>query len=260
MYNVILVDDEPWELRGLEKVFRWHDSGCRIVGMFADSVDALKAIVERQPDIVFTDIRMPEINGIELLRQARKAGAGAEFVMISGFAEFAYAQEALREGAADYWLKPIMIDEADDMLHRLLRKLDEKRSAAAKADVPAHVHVGEKGVAEPAQEAGNGVLPMIAFIHDNIGKNLSLKELAAHFYLHSSYCSELFKKTTGQTFSDYVKDLRMKKAAELLKDPKLTVADVCRRVGYNDYFYFIKAYKKYYGITPAKYSLKCRRG
>ncbi|MDR2078342.1 MAG: response regulator [Treponema sp.] len=102
MYRVLLVDDEPWALAGLRKIFKWHEKQFEISGETTDSVEALDLIRRQKPDAVFTDIRMPEISGIELMKLIRGEGLDIEFIIISGFAEFSYAQESLRLGAFDF--------------------------------------------------------------------------------------------------------------------------------------------------------------
>ncbi len=98
--------------------------------------------------------------------------------------------------------------------------------------------------------------PMILFVQENYANDLSLKLLADRFHLNFTYCSELFKKLTGTTFSKYIIDLRMKKAKELLQS-EITLKEVAAQTGYSDYFYFLSVFKKYNGITPAKYRLEC---
>lgn len=127
MHTVLLVDDEPWTLIGLKKVFNWSKMGFEIIDESTDSQKALQLILRKCPDVVFSDIRMPEMNGIELMKKARKVRPDTEFIFISGFAEFKYAQEALREGAFDYRLKPIDFNVANDILQRLSNYLNDKR-------------------------------------------------------------------------------------------------------------------------------------
>ncbi|MBW7453998.1 response regulator, partial [Paenibacillus sepulcri] len=135
MYSVLLVDDEIWSLEGIRKLFDWEKQGFTVTAQVTDASEAYDLICSTKPDVVFTDIRMPEISGIELLTKTRKAGIQSEFVIVSGFAEFEYAQEALRRGAFDYQLKPIDPDEAGLLLQKLKAQLDlnleQERSAGA---------------------------------------------------------------------------------------------------------------------------------
>lgn len=96
-------------------------------------------------------------------------------------------------------------------------------------------------------------LPILRYLDQNYEKDLSLKKIAEHFHLNASYISQLIRSETGLTYTQYVTELRMNKAKELLKTTSLSLAEVSEAVGFNDYFYFIKKFKKEVGVTPGKY-------
>jgi YesN/AraC family two-component response regulator len=97
---------------------------------------------------------------------------------------------------------------------------------------------------------------MVKYIDKHYSSKLYLKDLSAKFFLNQVYCCQLFKKNLGKTFSEYVTELRINKACELLKHTEMSVEEVALRVGIMDYYYFNKVFKKQCGITPAKYR-KC---
>jgi len=127
MYRVVLVDDEPWTLRGIRETFEWKRYGFEVIGCYTSALQAMKEILSKNPDVVFTDIRMPCVTGIELMNTLRKEEIKAEIVVISGYSEFEYALEAIKNGAFDYCLKPINEEITTSLLSRLKRRLDEKR-------------------------------------------------------------------------------------------------------------------------------------
>lgn len=94
---------------------------------------------------------------------------------------------------------------------------------------------------------------LLEFVDENYINELYLKDLACKFYINFTYCCELFRKVTGTTFSEYITELRMKKARELLKSKGLTISQVSNAVGYSDYYYFNKVFKKMHGVTPLVY-------
>ena len=130
MYKVVLVDDEIWSLEGLEASFEWEINGFQVVGKFTDSLKAAARIMEIKPDVVFTDIRMPDMTGLELMERVRSQNRDVEFVMVSGYAEFDYARQAVRQGACDYLLKPVDLEETDAILERLHQMLKYRKEAA----------------------------------------------------------------------------------------------------------------------------------
>ena len=127
MYKVILVDDEIWSLEGLAASFEWEENGFRVIGKYTESLEAIAHIKEECPDVVFTDIRMPDMTGLEMMKEIRETNQDTEFIVVSGYAQFEYAREAVRQGAFDYNLKPIDLEEADELLKRLKKRLNYKR-------------------------------------------------------------------------------------------------------------------------------------
>lgn len=130
MYQVYLIDDEPWVLIGLERLISWEKYGFCVVGKSTSSREAWGQIVEKKPDVVITDIRMPGLNGLELLGKMKKEKLDSEVVLVSGFAEFEYARTAIREGAFDYLVKPVNKEQLTDCIQRLGKLLDEKNKKA----------------------------------------------------------------------------------------------------------------------------------
>lgn len=128
MYSVIIADDERWVVESLSKRIPWQDQGFEVVGTAADGEEALQKISELHPDVVMTDIRMPVMSGLDVIEESRRRGNGVEFIVVSGYAEFAYAQKALQYGVAGYCLKPVEVHEAVALLKRIAVRLDRGRS------------------------------------------------------------------------------------------------------------------------------------
>lgn len=126
-YKVLLVDDEPLILRSLRVAVPWEELGLTIAGEAKNGETALQLIGETSPHIVISDIRMPVLDGIALMKQVLPRSAQLIFIFISGYGEFEYAREALRAGAFDYLLKPIDHEELTDMLVRARERLDRQR-------------------------------------------------------------------------------------------------------------------------------------
>ncbi|MGL5677432.1 MAG: response regulator transcription factor [Cellulosilyticaceae bacterium] len=99
----------------------------------------------------------------------------------------------------------------------------------------------------------NTFIYILQFINHNYMHNISLADIASNFHLSQSYVSQLFKKETSTTYTEYIGQLRIQKAKELLLDSKLSLTEISEKIGYNDYFYFLKSFKKYTSISPGKY-------
>lgn len=266
MYRVLIVDDEPWALVVTRKVFNWEQNGFEIIAETTSPKKAMDIICKQQPDVVFTDIRMPNIDGIELIKAIRQKEIDTEFIIVSGFAEFSYAQEAIRNGALDYCLKPMDPAKSDELLKKVYSHLENKRSLRNNEVLEALMsNSGQSSVLLEKQiikmngtvlrdyEANSSFTELVNYICENYHRELYLKDLAAKFYINQFYCCELFRKFLGKTFSDFIAGLRTEKACELMKCKALSIEKVAEMVGYNDYYYFNKVFKKYYGTSPAKY-------
>ena len=127
MYTVLLVDDEPWALIGLRNIVDWESVGFTIVAQMTDPIEAFDFIQTKTPDVIFTDIMMFEITGIDLIRKSREAKINSEFVIVSGYGEFSYAKEAINHNVFSYLMKPIDRKEILELLEKLRITLELKQ-------------------------------------------------------------------------------------------------------------------------------------
>ena len=123
---MIMVDDEPWALRGIRNIIPWQDYGFRSVDTYQDPQAALEAILATRPDVVFTDVRMPGMTGLELIERCREGGCTSLFVIVSAYAEFEYAKRAMEIGAVSYILKPLEEEPIRALAQKLRRQLTQK--------------------------------------------------------------------------------------------------------------------------------------
>lgn len=125
MYSLLIVDDE-WMIReGLTKTVPWEDWGIQVIGSVSNGYDAIKKMAANPPDILLTDIRMPGIDGLELIEHCRKTFSDMKLVILTGHNEFEYAQKALRLGADDLMLKPTNDEELESIMKRLTKELSQ---------------------------------------------------------------------------------------------------------------------------------------
>ena len=253
MYRVVLVDDEKWNLQGLEQLIDWHSHGFTISCSTGLPQVAYEHILEHNPELLITDIRMPQMSGIQLIQNLRARGVDIEIVLLSAYGDFYYAQQAIAAGVAGYCLKPIKTAELIAVLDKVKEKL------AAKKDKLEYLieqlskitkTIPEPGKKEPEHTQ---LAKIVQYINDNITENIMLKDLAKMFFLNANYCSYLFRKHMKMPYTTYVNTVRVNHAKTLLQDKNLCVAEIATLVGYNDYFYFNKIFKKLAGVTPKKY-------
>lgn len=134
MHTAIIADDEPWIVEGIKAAVDWAKYGFEVIGDAEDGQAALTLIEALRPTLVFTDIKMPAMNGLELIQRGKAVSPDTLFVVLSGHAEFAYAQKAINYGTFGYCLKPFEIDEIHGMLARIAQHLESSEKKAP----PAH--------------------------------------------------------------------------------------------------------------------------
>ncbi|MFD2671386.1 response regulator [Marinicrinis sediminis] len=127
MYRVLIVDDEQMIHFSLKKLIEQSDLGFELVGEAEDGREALELIQQTAPDLVITDIYMPELDGLELIEQAKSAHPKVTFMILSGYNDFSFAQKAIRFGVSDFLLKPIDPQAFLDTLKRIHHKLTQDK-------------------------------------------------------------------------------------------------------------------------------------
>jgi two-component system response regulator YesN len=120
--KMLIVDDEPVICQGLRLTIPWHELGVSVVGEAYNGRQALRLAKEHNVDLILTDVKMPEMDGLALAEALRREMPHVRIVMISGYDEFAYAQQALRLGVKDYLLKPVDIDELWQLVQKLVNE------------------------------------------------------------------------------------------------------------------------------------------
>ena len=242
MYQVILVDDEHLIVKGLSMVVPWQELGCRVAGVAYDGAGGLALIRQVRPDIVFTDIRMPNMDGLTMLAALHSEFPQMQMSVLTAYRDFEYARQAINLGVCRYLLKPSDLNEIREAVVQMTQNLDRLRSAAAPEE-------GEDGVA-----SNYIVQAALAYMRDHYREqHLSLGDVADHVYVSQWHLSKLLNRETRQSFFDLLGSIRTEKARLLLTDPSLKVHEVAESVGYADVAHFSKSFKKYVGCTPGEY-------
>lgn len=243
MYSVVIIDDELRIRRGIAHCMSWEDMGCVLKGMASNGVEALALIRSVRPDLVITDIRMPDMDGLDLISILRKEGIASLFIVISGYADFEYAQRVIRYGVSDYILKPIEEKKLYESIQNCLNTL-RKKNSSEKHSVSSDTDGPQKNLI---------IRKTLHIIESEYMNNLSLSNISERVGVHPNYLSTLFTKNMGEPFGNYLAEFRMKIAKDLMDVTTLKVYEIAERVGYQDYRWFSKLFKQTYGITPMEY-------
>ncbi len=234
--KVLLVDDEIMIREGFKRLFDWEAHDCEVVGEAADGMEALAQIDSLRPDIVIMDINIPIMSGLKVIQLSRIKHPSIAYVIVSGYDDFSYCQQALRMKITDYILKPVNYEEFGNCIDNLKIALFEQK------------------IAEEPEEHEERVITLITrYLQEHLAQDVSLSVLAEEFHLNAQYISQLFKNEIGVGFLAYLTSIRMEKAKKLLVSTSLSVAEVAEQSGYGDYRVFTKVFKKTEGITPSQY-------
>jgi len=368
MYKALIVDDEPSVLEGLRIMIPWDKVGFEICAETQNSQDALRKVEEFRPHLLMTDIRMPSKSGLELINEVRKMDLAIEFVILSGYSEFSYAREAIRQGVSYYLLKPLDTEEIISVLKNIKSKLDntflaeygftrhEIENFRKSRILHENLYASDESKKETwkfkwdsfdeeltgalqlmnYQGAGklvdklfsfiesrdislpeariivssciyqilrfafenniklNIVLPdefkgelsldelkklitgilsktislllekkrvnsrsylyrVKSYIDDNYNKDLKVSSLAKMEFMEAGYLGETFARQFGLSINEYINQVRINKAMELIRTTDMKLNDISYAVGYKNYNSFFSHFKKITNAKPTQF-------
>lgn len=235
MFRVVLIDDEPYTLDDMKDAFPFAKYSFVVGDTFTSVEDALAPILSNPPDLIITDIRLQTASGLELAALCRKNGVESRIVLLSGYQDFDYVQEAFRQNVFFYMLKPIDDDLAADVLKRVYQSLQE--------------HPIER----VRRYSGDAFGRAMEYIENNYTSSLPVESVAEMLFISKNYLSDIFTKHLGITFTQYRHSLRIQEAKRLLTETDKSIVEIAYDVGYNSESYFCSTFKRAVGDTPQQY-------
>lgn len=245
MISLFVVDDEKYIRESLCYSIAWNQYDIELVGSAENGEDAYAFLSAHDTDIVITDIRMPDIDGIELIRRLREKGGSTCFIILSGFDEFEYAQKAIQYRVSAYLLKPCGKDEIVETVLSLTKRFRREDDSAKRI---------ERLFIESSERIPNTLQLALRYIEKNYMLDITRDMVAEQAFISSSYLSVLFKKYCRLGFSEYLNEVRIEHACKLLNNEQsLKIFEVAECVGFRDERYFSTVFRKRYGISPSEY-------
>jgi len=250
MKTILIVDDEPRTRLGIQKSLVAWSAGRHRIETAASGVEALEWLDKNPVHILITDVRMPEVDGLQMLETLAARGRRPVVIVISGFAEFEYAQKSVRLGVFEYLLKPLDKTKLVATVQKAL-ELDSGRE-----NLDAMEKLVDRKLLELGRDEARYAAPIkdaIGYIDAHLHEAIGMKQVAEQVHLNASYFSVLFKEQTGVTFSDYLTRRRLQRAKELLVTTRMPIWEIAGKVGYQTDKYFIKVFKDNEGVSPSQY-------
>lgn len=272
MYKVIIVDDEPIIVEGLQKGIEWEKWNCEIVGTGSSGMEGLKLVKKLEPDILISDISMANMDGLAMVAAIKSEHPNVEVCLLTGFRNFEYAQQAIKLGVTRFLLKPSKIDELEEAIDAMIKNLQSKgKTGESDLDniwdcqnsdekylyntfIKERLNQHEDDSKIRFNDANSYIIKKaIIYMYNNYVQKLSLLDVADHCYISSWHLSKLLNQYTGKGFFEIVNRIRIDKAKELLKGSTAKIQEISDMVGFQDVTHFSRIFKNYEGISPKDY-------
>ena len=235
--RVLLANDEAAILEGYKLLFDWEKYQCEVVGTAMDGREAVEKARELKPDIVIMDINLPKLNGLEAIRAIQETAPADHpiyMIVVTGYDEFSYCQEALRLRVSDFLLKPIDFDAFGEVIEGLVKKVMENPNRQV--------------------VLSDTLKKIVDYVNENLSdEDMRLTLLAENMNMNPNYISQLFKKELGCGYHAYLKQVRVEKAKKYLRQTNEPISVVAELVGFSDYRIFTKIFKGIVGVTPSQF-------
>ncbi|RHR30387.1 response regulator [Clostridium sp. AF19-22AC] len=239
-YNVLLVEDEMLLMQSLSRHIESLEAGFKVVCQASNGEDALKCLKKENIHLVMTDIRMPVMDGLTLAKRIHEQYPHILTVILTGYADFDYAREALKQGVFDYMLKPVTMEDLENTLGRVRLHLQK-------------FYELEEDPALVGKDAEEIVEYTVLYMREHYMDDIDISSFSASLGFTSAYLTKLFNRYKGDTPLKYLTDIRIHEAKRLLTDTGLPIREVGERVGYPDQFHFSKTFRKLTGLNPTAY-------
>lgn len=251
MYTLLIVEDEPLIRAGLKQYFDWNSFDITTILEASDGQQGVDIYHKEEPDLIITDIRMPIMSGLDMIREIRSVDISTKIIILTGYNEFEYAQKAIQYGGVhDFLIKPLQYKESYQAIASCMAQI---RFSANQ--------VHDDGGSEPDGTVDKEKVlfqQIETFIIENIQCDVSLQVIAEHFFYNPSYLSRLFKSTLEMNYTEFVREIKVKIARNNLENPTLNMRDVSKHSGFNSYKQFLQAFRLVTGMTPTDYRRNLR--
>ena len=230
--RVLIVEDELAARRGLSALLRELDPRIEVAGTAANGRQGLAQLSALTPEVAFVDVCMPEMDGLEMIRQAQAQGLTTQFVLVTAYAEFSYARKAVALGVKDYLLKPVTAEDLSEVLNRILPEMKQA----------------------PGQSAHHPMVDRtLKMIREQYTLPLNLTSISETLQISPEYISYLFHRDMGINFSTYLRQFRIDRAYEMMQGGSTHIYEIAHACGFTDAKYFCRVFREVTGKSPGVY-------
>ena len=255
MYKVVIIDDEPIIVEGLSRSIRWDAFECEVVGTAYSGEEGLDLIRQIKPNIVFSDIQMPNMDGLSMIAAVKSQFPELEISILTGYQDFEYARKAIMLGVTRFLVKPSKMDELQEAVEIMVKNLKAKgiESNEKQPDIDNLDEQETEDDGVNSEASSFLVNNALKYMEENYQEKLKLQDVAEHVYVSQWHLSKLLNRYKQQSFSDILNNIRIEKAKELLRDPSLRIGDIAEMVGFLDMAHFSRVFKRHTGQSANEY-------
>lgn len=256
MLRVLIVEDEEIIRNGLQYTIDWLSMNATVVGSACDGEQGLQMIKEFAPDIVISDIRMPRMDGLQMIEKAQNMDFNFIPIILTSYSDFSYAQQAINLRVFDYVLKPLDESKLKEVIKKAADAVEQKnqyKSLKKIADRATEENSAVTNIVLKTDSPNPAINTCLKTIENDFAGHPNIENLAAELKVSPSYLSRLFKKHTGTTFLDFLNRYRIQKAVNYLSQNTYRVYEVASMCGFSDYKRFYEVFRSYTGINPTDF-------
>lgn len=243
-YKAMIVEDNAVYRHAVKTIIDWSANGFDLAAEAVNGKQALQVLENQRFDLILTDVSMPEMNGIDLIKAVKNSAPETIVVMLSSYDDFQFVKDSMKLGAEDYLLKHDLEPESlTKVLNQVRERLESQKNSR-------RLNVSDAMYSRPYRKE---IQEALAYIRVHFAEDLSVAALSKVLNFSPNYLSNLFRSETGVRMVEYVNRLRMESARSLLRDTELRVCEVAERVGFKDVSYFCKVFKETTGTTVSEF-------
>lgn len=231
MFRILILDDEVVICKTLEMMMRRMSNIDPVETFLAyDGYSALEILQEEKIDIILADLSMEEMDGLTFIENVLEMGECPQIIVVSAYGDYNYVRSAFKYGVYDYIMKPVEFSALETVISKCM-------------DFIKNSHGKTQGIVEAAKK----------FVMDNLENNVSMAQVANYVSMDYSYFSKYFKRETGESFSQFLTNEKMKYCKKLLRETDIKVNILALKMGYNNTGNFSRAFRNYTGRWPTEY-------
>lgn len=254
MKTVTVIEDNHPVRKGLVYMIENLAGEFEVVGDASNGMEGYALILEKRPQIVLTDIRLPGITGLQMIKDVLEVYR-PQVIVISAYSEFAYAKEAIELGVLRYLVKPIDENELIESLHYAASKWDaSNEEKTGSSENPAQTVLNEV-----PGDSSRYTIKLKQYIKKHFADDITVGDIASAMNLSESHLNRIFKHDTGYSINEYRIMYKMYMACRFLADENIRVLEVAKRIGVDNQRYFSAFFKKYTNMTPLEFREKMFR-